>query len=175
MGLCSWTPKFLRFNQLEQKHGEEGSPVPRASWSSSSPRGAPCQAQMADGICLLRAQRLFATRPPPPVCAQLGALLAWAAPWVLVSASSKCARVGSRGHSQAALSPALLSPCLSDFPSQLSYDTYTSFLLPLLTLSDLRALLQAPSSRKPSRLLSPSPYSFSSLLPSPSFYCLSSK
>lgn len=113
--------------------------------------------------------------PPPPVCAQLGALLAWAAPWVLVSASSKCARVGSRGHSQAALSPALLSPCLSDFPSQLSYDTYTSFLLPLLTLSDLRALLQAPSSRKPSRLLSPSPYSFSSLLPSPSFYCLSSK
>lgn len=58
MGLCFWMQKFPRFNQLEEKQGEEGSPVPRTSWASSSQRGR------ADCLCLLRARMLFASLLP---------------------------------------------------------------------------------------------------------------
>lgn len=54
------------------------------------------------------------------------------------------------GHSWVTLTAALLSPIF----------TYTSFQLSLLTLTDLRALLQALSSRKPLRLPKPSPHSW---------------
>lgn len=73
VGLYSGTQTFLRFNQLEQKHREEGSPIPKLLRTSSIPRDkvSPYQAQIASGLSLRRPGHFGQPRPASPQSPEL--------------------------------------------------------------------------------------------------------